>query len=280
MFSSSSAAVHYSFIHKNVHPDHIHPATIKIPIKIKHTRKRTLANVAEQRACMVCAHSHTFTDTSQGNIQTGMHNKEKSLWAPQLISCMEIIFKTEQNGGPSLSGRVGLHRAPGAGWHVTVYVCFLNKRCWPRWKSAIGHLVCSTCLIGSYPNTQYSCYPIPCERWGSYMCAKCCNSSLQDLRPNIVFKVEIEKPKHFEIIAQIFLLNQFTRQKSQSFHLWGLFMLHTFSTSDRGNHEITFNLLKHQLTSHSSLMQTGFMQCASTDHVGLNTEHMSAGLWA
>lgn len=75
------------------------------------------------------AYTHTHTDTSRGNIQTGMHNKGKSLWAPQLISCMEIIFKTEQNGGPSLGSRVGLRRAPGAGWHVTVYACLLNKRC-------------------------------------------------------------------------------------------------------------------------------------------------------
>lgn len=80
--------------------------------------------------------------------------------APQLISYMEIIFKTEQNGGSPLSGRVGLCRAPGAGWHVTVYTCFLNKRCWPRWKSAIGHLICSTCVIGLYPNIQYSYCPM------------------------------------------------------------------------------------------------------------------------
>lgn len=107
--------------------------------------------------------AHTYTHQPR-NIQTGMHNKGKSLWAPQLISCMEIIFKTEQNGGPSLGGRVGLHRAPGAGWHVTVYACLLNKRCWPRWKSAIGHLICPTCVIGSCPNTQYCIRPINRER--------------------------------------------------------------------------------------------------------------------
>lgn len=83
--------------------------------------------------------------------------------APQLISCMEIIFKTEQNGGQLLSGRVGLCRAPGAAWHVTVYACLLNKRCWPRWKSAIGHLICYTCVIGLYPNTQYIYYPLACR---------------------------------------------------------------------------------------------------------------------
>lgn len=83
--------------------------------------------------------------------------------APQLISCMEIIFKTEQNGGQLLSGRVGLCTAPGAAWHVTVYACFLNKRCWPRWKSAIGHLICITCVIGLYPNTQYIYYPMACR---------------------------------------------------------------------------------------------------------------------
>lgn len=107
------------------------PATSKTPTKNTrtHTRIYSLTNAAWHHACTVRTHSHAFKDTSRGNIQTGMHNKGKSLWAPQLISCMEIIFKTEQNGGPSLSGRVGLRRAPGAGWHVTVYACFLNKRC-------------------------------------------------------------------------------------------------------------------------------------------------------
>lgn len=109
---------------------------------------------------MHALHVHTpstLAQTPTGKIQTGMHNKGKSSRAPQLISCMEIIFKTEQNGGPSLYGRVGLLRAPRAGWHVTVYAWLLNKRCWPRWKSAIGHLICPTRVIGSCPNPQYSC---------------------------------------------------------------------------------------------------------------------------
>lgn len=107
--------------------------------------------------CSHALHTVRHKDTSWENIQTGMHNKGKSSWAPQLISCMEIIFKTEQNGGPSLSGRAGLCRAPGARWQVTVYACLLNKRCWPRWKSAIGLLICPTSVIGSRPNTQQCC---------------------------------------------------------------------------------------------------------------------------
>lgn len=100
------------------------------------------------------------TQTPAGKC-SNWHTRQKEEPVPpphfQLISCMEIIFKTEQNGGPSLSGRVGLCRAPRAGWHVTVYACLLNKRCWPRWKSAIGHLICPTSVIGSWPNTQHSC---------------------------------------------------------------------------------------------------------------------------
>lgn len=147
------------------------PAMSKNPIKHTHTHKHPgtcmLTNAAWHHACTL-THIHRH---QPGNSQTGMHNKGKSSWAPQLISCMEIIFKTEQNGGPSLGGRVGLRRAPGAGWHVTVYACLLNKRCWPRWKSAIGHLICPTCVIGSCPNTQYSCL-IERERRWSRMCAK------------------------------------------------------------------------------------------------------------
>lgn len=111
------------------------PATSeKTPIKQTHSHTHTSIMHAHKCSLAPCMHAlHTLTQTfhrqQPGNIQTGIYNKGKSLWAPQLISCMEIIFKTEQNGGPSLGGRVGLRRAPGAGTHVTVYACLLNKRC-------------------------------------------------------------------------------------------------------------------------------------------------------
>lgn len=114
-----------------------------------------LTNAVWHNACISC----TDADASRKMFKVAYTTKGRACAPPhfQLISCMEIIFKTEQNGGPSLSGRVGLCRAPRAGWHVTVYACLLNKRCWPRWKSAIGHLICPTSVIGSWPNTQHSC---------------------------------------------------------------------------------------------------------------------------
>lgn len=162
----------------------------KPPLK---THARALEQYAHSNMQPGTTHAraaHTFTDTDRGNIQTGMHNKGKSLWAPQLISCMEIIFKTEQNGGPSLGGRVGLRRAPGARWHVTVYACLLNKRCWPRWKSAIGHLICPTCVIGPCPDTQYSFCPIALEPRWSQVC-----------------KMSLKCRKHLDRFAEKYCLN-------------------------------------------------------------------------
>lgn len=156
-----------------LHRDCIRPCNEQKPPLNTHTHKHVHAHKCSLAPCMHALYTLTHIRRHQpGNIQTGIHNKGNSLWAPQLISCMEIIFKTEQNGGPSLGGRVGLCRAPGAGWHVTVYACLLNKRCWPRWKSAIGHLICPTCVIGPCPNTQYSCRIDRDQRW-SWMCVKC-----------------------------------------------------------------------------------------------------------
>ena len=148
-------------------------------------------------------HTHplVITDTSQEISKLRYSTKGRaSLQAPQLITSMEIIFKTEQNGGPSFCGWVGLRRAPGAGWHVTVYVCLLNKRCWPRWNTAIGHLICPTCVIGSCPNIQYSC-PIDQEQRWPCIGTKCTKLFLLQVWIEQLHKRE--KTKHNNLESEI-----------------------------------------------------------------------------